>query len=128
METTEKEIIDMENFYATATLEDMFAYFKAKSAHCFTKFRNLAVEVKHICAGVRRLLVKKNQSCLKPMGCRTIYPLGYHIGAAHMPQNSTIFQFNFGYWLGYIYQVVSIDQEIAMEETLQEAQNILIKK
>jgi hypothetical protein len=45
METTEKEIIDMENFYATASIEDALAYFKSVSAKCYSSIINNARQV-----------------------------------------------------------------------------------
>lgn len=41
----EQEIIDIENFYATATLEEAIAYFKAVSNKCFAVVKAGCAEV-----------------------------------------------------------------------------------
>jgi hypothetical protein len=66
MKTVEQEIIDMENFYATATLEEAFAYFKCQASICMDTIKESVGRIltaakaieKHFDAGMGRFFTR----------------------------------------------------------------------
>jgi hypothetical protein len=59
----EQEIIDMENYYATATPEEAIAYFKAKSAQAFSSFRSACKKAIAICDRIVGICNKVASKC-----------------------------------------------------------------
>lgn len=54
MRTTEQEIIDMENFYQTATPEEAMAYYKKKYAQLLAGIHRVIGQLKKVAAGMCR--------------------------------------------------------------------------
>ena len=81
-----------------------------------------------------RLAPPKYKSCLTPMGCVTTYPMAYNKNVAQGARVPS-FSCHFLMWLSYIQSSCSlariihrVDNEIAMQETLLEAQEILYRR
>ena len=106
----EQEIIEMENFYQTATLEEAFAYFKMKSAQCFAIIKEAISEIKSIIRGICRFFTntKLDKGKIRSnIDLDMIYSNTF--------RNTSVTKLD-------IYDL------IAMEELLVEAQTLLIKK
>lgn len=104
MKNTEQEIIDMENFYATATLEEAFAYFKMKSDQCFTAMLGSVDRMKKVIRGMVRFFVKPKS---------TAQQLRDDLSVDKILQN---------------YVQLSVDDQLQMNLLLRDALEILIKE
>lgn len=127
MKSLEQELLEIENFYKHCTPKEALAFFKAQSAKAFKEMETLMGEIKGTLKKIKQsistmLKREKTRSCLTPMLCRTVTPA--------RPYNMSCSD-----WLAYVKKerryvslMLRIQEEIAMEEILIQAQNILIKK
>ncbi len=127
MKSLEKELLEIENFYKHCTPIEAVAFFKAQTSRAYGEITkilgDIQVTIKQVKTGLEVALKRdKTRSCLAPMGCRTVTP-------------ARPYDMDAGKWMDYIRSerrymdsMLRIQEEIAMEELLIQAQKILINK
>ena len=63
MRTTDQEIIDMDNFYETATFAEAIAYFKMISNQCIDIAVKAIEKIKELCKGLSRFFIINHGAC-----------------------------------------------------------------
>lgn len=111
MKTLDQELLEIENFYKTATPSEAIAYFKAKSAECF-------VTLKEVCASAVRLVKK----CIRIT--RSLFIRNRMTTVQSLRKQRVIVENTFR---PYRKPLAELQEEVAMEELLIQAQEILIK-
>ncbi|WP_316745148.1 hypothetical protein [Pedobacter antarcticus] len=125
MKSFEQELLEIENFYKHCTLKEALAFSKALNKRMVKEIEGVFTDIKVVFKRIKsgfKSSDKKNRSCLTPMACRTVTP-------------ARPYDMDAGKWMYYIRSerrymdsMLRIQEEIAMEELLIQAQKILINK